>query len=153
MFIYIIWLFPVCNWVTTCFFKIFLGNLNFLQVFKTMHFWVYFQLKAKFKVKNYVKQYKNIEKILKSYFYCVFQEKNVLLVAFIVFVLLKTVESTFFQTISLITVSVIQSNTVLLKIKLEKNLIKVFSGMFYCFKCCKNVYKDFYQLNLKFIMY
>ena len=39
---------------------------NLFQVFSSTHIWMYFQFKVKFVVKNYVKQYKNIEKYCKA---------------------------------------------------------------------------------------
>ena len=44
--------------------KIFPGFPNFFQVFKSTHFQVCFKFKVKCKVRNYLLQYKNIEKIL-----------------------------------------------------------------------------------------
>ena len=50
--------------VAARFLNFFPGFPNLFQVLKSTHFWVYIQFKVKFKVRNCVKQYKNIEKIL-----------------------------------------------------------------------------------------
>ena len=52
-------------------------SVNFLEVFKSTHFWVYFQLKVKFKLKNLVIQYKNIKKDTKKILCCVFNQKRI----------------------------------------------------------------------------
>ena len=71
------------------FFEKFLPDfLNFFQVFKITHFWVYFQFKAKFKVKNCVSSITTLKRKCKATFN-VFILKNFLImtVFFMVYIL------------------------------------------------------------------
>ena len=48
------------------------GFQNFLEVFKSTHFWFYFQFKAKFKIRKVLISIKKLKRYCKVTFKCVF---------------------------------------------------------------------------------